>query len=93
METSSPPLSSYPEVMESYELKGTLFTTVRGHRGVDCPRQHTLSPGRQSRPTQAGHTVDGCEQLLWLELCRLSTKVDELLFLLTLVSPGRVPFR
>lgn len=42
---------------------------------------------------QPGHTVDSCEQLLWLELWRLRTKVDELLFLLTLVSPGRLPFR
>lgn len=32
-------------------------------------------------------------EALWLELCRLSTKVDELLFLLTLVSPGRLDFR
>lgn len=42
---------------------------------------------------QPGHTVDGCEELLWLELWWLRTKVDELLFLLTLVSPGRFPFR
>ena len=40
-----------------------------------------------------GHTVAGCEQLLWLELWRLRTKVEELLFLLTLVSPGRLPLR
>lgn len=70
---------------------------IHTHTRTQPPRGG-LSRLAQPKPLEAvlaqpGHTVDGCEELLWLELWWLRTKVDELLFLLTLVSPGRFPFR
>lgn len=72
-----------------YKLKGT-YT----HRATAATGRTVLSHTLMGRGvSQAGHREESCEELLWLELCRLRTKVEELLFLLTLVSPGRAPRR
>lgn len=67
------------------------YTHVHSHQEPDC-RCRTVE-AKEGGPGPISHTVDGCEQLLWLELCRLRTKVYEWIFLLTLVSPGWLPFR
>lgn len=57
------------------------------------PSPSSAQPARGVADRCCCHMEDGWMEALWLELCRLSTKVDELLFLLTLVSPGRLDFR
>lgn len=76
---------------EGYKLKGTLYTHIHSHQEPEC-HCRTIE-AKEGSPGPISHSVDGCEHLLWLELYWLRTKVDELLFLLTLVSPGRLPFR